>query len=848
MKKHLTPPLLLFTFLLFCQHIAAQKYESVLNKPRAYDPPAVSDKEAEDQKTLESAGAPYTRDPWIVVSDRDGNQTYNELGNGAQPLKTINFRDWFYVVAEQGRWIHIGKAEIIGGKNIVAGTFQDYGWVEKSKMLLWNSSLIDPNTKIHKKAFLLNKVEDIIDVVRSKDEKAVDIYHGPDMAKATEDPKTIYEFYFIYKDEGDRCLLGKDDQFSTRGVESLIGWVRKNKFVTWNTRIALEPNFEEAAFEERKNNKNYHLFGFKSPISADYQAKKGEVDDNDAYWDDDPVTLDAAKMSKSNKRRFNGNVVRFPLLSCQGDGRYYRTGVVGEITYQTLKGDLQKMDEVYYAKLLAEFRQKEEARYSYDVLFAIEATPALSSFRDAIIEGVKRMKAKLIDVENVRFGLVLYRDVPEEGRNKLCTVKPFTDKSDDFISWLKAAEFSRWEDSDAWTAMNYGLEQGLLDAGFDDNHTNIIVLLGNNADFMGDRLRKEKDKGHKAARFKNETGEMEPLVNKVVELLAERSAHIIAIQCRNEEGMGSPGKKFQEQARDLILQSATTQFQKYKNSEFVGEALGIGNPRMPELEEGNELLLEDGSCFGMLRKPALGKQLSSEDMSASLEKGVEKILTKVEGMWKKLHLIVEEGGSFDQVNPGDFKEGMLGLFSGLIEDNKLTKEDLKKINSKKYKLYAQVFMARQVENAKAPTCSMVLFMPEDDLRRYLDVLKQLKSAADKSADVQREYLYNTLIDLAGQYSGSNTGKDLKQYTVDELRNLMQGVQSETCGLPAKWDKLKIEQVKDRRKMNDNAVSTWVQEILNQTLELQKIANDKKYEFKYVTGNNTYYWIPIEYTF
>lgn len=824
--------LLFFLFAFSSSLILENDPKSVWGKPKSFDSP-------EDVPGLENKLDEQLKMPWIVVSDRDNNITLTSAGGG-DIQKTINFRDWFYVVDVQGGWIRIGKADLEGkdGKKIVSGTYQDYGWIEKSKMLLWTNSLVNATTKIHKKAFLLNKVEDINNILKLKNEKDVKVYPGP-VVTTSGMSKTIYEFYFVYKydSKSEMYLLGKDDRFGTRTIDdkSLIGWVERRRVTAWDTRLALEPNPQAEAFEERKGSRTFHVCAYNNQDPAENHAVQGVRDERSIYWDKDPVQLTKKEyLAQSDPKRFKGSVVRFPLLGCQG-GRYYRTGVVGEITYQTAKNELQKMDEVYYSHLTDQLRKKQTGKDNYDILLVIEGTKNLGEYREGIIQGIKKIKEELDSVSVVRFGVSIYRDIPEEARGKLHTFYPFDQNIDKVAKFLNESEFARWDDDDSWTSMYYGIHEGFRSCNINSANTNIVILVGNFADFSGHTVRRESHPSHKASISDN----------LLATEMSKQNVHFIGIQVQNAGDRCA--KKFQEQTRNLITQSAITQFQVYKDASLIDSKLDLGNPMMPELESGNELVLENGSTFGLLRKPNSNYSLSAQELTNTMQTAAKRVYRKVEGVWDKLRLVVEEGASFNDVNPGDFAEPMLNVFAKLKSEGKLSDDDIKKIVSRKYKLYAEVFMPRHIKDAKYPTCSIVLLMPAKDMMNYLAVLRNLVLVVDRPPDEQRDALYNTFVELVGQYVGNSKKPD--QISVDELRQTMQGIDQGSCDLPSRWGDIRIADIRNKKKMNDEEIRRRIGEIVTNTSKLQSIANEgRRYEFSYATDNEVYFWIPLEYTF
>ena len=74
---------------------------------------------------------------WRVYSDRDNNQTFKDPYLKT-PFKTIQFMDAFFVVQERWNAVRIAKYDgALGDKYTIQHDSLDYGWIEKTRLLLW---------------------------------------------------------------------------------------------------------------------------------------------------------------------------------------------------------------------------------------------------------------------------------------------------------------------------------------------------------------------------------------------------------------------------------------------------------------------------------------------------------------------------------------------------------------------------------------------------------------------------------------------------------------------------------------------------------------------------------------
>ena len=349
--------LLLLIFGTFCLSIQAQKTK-VLNKPLKFERP-ISYKQGDGKNDYELLKGERGDEPWIVISDRDNNKTYVDRSEESSVKKVLSFGTAYRIIDEKDEWLKIGSQvdpnEYVDKKGKIS--VSDFGWIKKDKLLLWNNSLSDPITKIHLKGFLLNKAKNF----NSKELKKVYYYSSPDLKDTS--PKgelDLYNFYFIYKIEyhegagNDRYLLGVDSKYNPYlSPDNLKGWVDQRRIDEWNTRLAITPNFEDDAFAERKSNSNLRVRGFDTYRQCKQLAEIDNTITKNLLWDSDPTILtDKTLLSRTDPKRYNKNIIRFPILKFEPNSYYYRSGVIathgdGNISIQRAEivDDIMKKEE-----------------------------------------------------------------------------------------------------------------------------------------------------------------------------------------------------------------------------------------------------------------------------------------------------------------------------------------------------------------------------------------------------------------------------------------------------------------------------------------------------------------------
>ncbi len=826
-------------FLPFVPLFSQKDPDRVLGKPAAFFKPEEMKMEEITERYVDRKNRDYSdKVPWIVLADRDGARTFDSPNDG-RLVRNLAFKEWFYVAEEDGGMIRIGRGEVSGLK-VEKGTWQDYGWVKKSDVLLWANSQVDARTGIHKKAFLLNKVDDIEQIKNLEKKEIVKIFNHP-YSGTTIGNKTIYEFYFIYKKENDRFLIAKDAVLTTRSAEgSLVGWVPASRVAEWNTRIALEPNFNPEAFAERKANPGFRVAAYGNDEYAKNHVERAAIQVREAYWANDPAGVPPAQLATSDPRRFKGGVMRFPMLNDNGD--YYRTGVIGDITVKTMSQELDKINEINYSGIVEANEHSRRARDNYNVLLVVEGTPIMEPYRQSLSESIGLIRRQLSEVPNVRFGVAVYRDVPETEKGKLFEILPLTSDQGKLTDFINNIEFARWYDNDPWTAMYYGIHQAVLEAGLKKEDTNILILVGENGDYRGDRLRRAKNEGDRTA--------IE--ANTIVDKLCELNIHFIAMQCRNMDER--PDDVYARQCRNFILENSKCQHDLIRGVPDYIPEIQIVNPDIPEVTAGNIIDLKGGTTIGTVYRARQGSGLSREEYLDWLVQATNKVFNFTEKFWDTMSRIVNDGNSIEDVSSGAFTPAIAKAIKQFYEGSskkQWTEKDIINMANQKYKLYAEVFVPKRIKKAKYDAFSYVLFMPRNDLEDYLNTLKKLAVASEGTPDVQREQLFNTLVELLKQFTGdaSLRNNDPKNTSVESLRQIMQGVTKEGLRIGEELDEFMISDFLNKRKMPDEKVHAFIRRVLNNTKVLEDILRaGRNYEFLYTTGNESYFWVPVEFTF
>ena len=532
----------------------AQKEIELMYKPQQYYNP-LNYKDEDLKKFLNEKGKDnIKKETWVVFSDRENNICYSDPNSNAKPNgKKMKFIESFYVSEQTEDWIHIYKlGQMPSGNRTRPGThIDDYGWVEKSKMLLWTNGLRDINTKIYLKSFILYKINIVNELLAGNTKNAAPILKGPDSKYNRSKEINLYDFYYVFKQEGDYLLLATEVQTTSGTIEShIIGWVDKRYQAEWNTRLTLEPNFTESAFEERKSNENFQVQYYDNAASASKHNSSGHIAEKPLVINADPVTKEGSYDPVD--RRLPGSVMRLPVLGAfEG---YYWTGVMS-----TLSEKKVDIDQLKRAKMQDEYNNLSFEKDKYDILFVIEATKSMQDRKELIKESILNIQKSLVDVEKPRFSVAFYRD-PKYTSKPFFKIKPFTENVNEIVETINNQDFIN-EDFDVYTTMYYGIEQGVLQAGFGNNHTNVVVVIGNNPDFNYNAILDAKC--NKCTERIN--------VDKLIEKLSDFRVHLVFIEPEQKDE--SLRQDFIDQTQNILLEVSKRNHASYSTMEQLNSQL-----------------------------------------------------------------------------------------------------------------------------------------------------------------------------------------------------------------------------------------------------------------------------------
>jgi len=155
-----------------------------------------------------------------------------------------------------------------------------------------------------------------------------------DLSKNTGDEALYFQCFYVYKTTEEWILLGEDPVLRVEEKEAkqaIAGWVPKDRVTLWNTRVAVEPNWEPEAKRER-------CWCTKAKFVTDeYEALKyhhnRSIDSSMIIWDQDNCNATG---------RFPPEQMRFPVLETNSivDENIFKTCVTSQTVTLARQGEI----------------------------------------------------------------------------------------------------------------------------------------------------------------------------------------------------------------------------------------------------------------------------------------------------------------------------------------------------------------------------------------------------------------------------------------------------------------------------------------------------------------------------
>jgi hypothetical protein len=830
--------LLLFSFV-----GASYGQKKVLGYPQAFNELTDPFAEGRYEQLIQQAGLKKKSAfiPWMVTIDRNGVRAYDKP-NGNQ-IGLLGFGKQFYVMDEREDWLQLTD-EKVECKGLQLST-NCYGWVKKQDLLLWNECLLNTSTKSFLEVLLVGEPQYPVDLCSSNE--LAPVFNSPSGKELKADCYFEKAYYFVYKKEAGYYLLGKRPNINYKDSTVLLGWVNGNRLLEWNTRLGLEPNFEQDAFQERKNNPKFRVAGFKQFRDAEAYCD-GLISIERAEYHLDPVFAPMQELSKNDPKRYSETRMPFPVFALNTNGSScYQTAVcyaVGQLARcpETGKTGVKKITVEKHAQITQRLHEMAVKSKSFNVVFVVEGNSEMALLKPALNTALDEIKSKIQseapDAE-VKFGALIYKDVKGanadlKGRDLIELIGLKNDEKA-VKEWINRADFSSSNGTGNSPALYFGLREAIHRVGFEKNATNIVIVVGLHGNYSYDPEIK-RAYGGKA---------FEVNLMDLSALISTNNINLISIQCRNKNDHAT--QFFSRQMYRIPFEMAKYRYEIQYAKELPGvrrvfERLSY-KPSVPEMEDPEE----DNSAWTTLENSALfaGIYRMRGDSGVILPQHFNAVLNNAVGeiTKKAVHFDAElSQWDFEKINRSGFDAQLAEVLAQLCKEFGLDEN----FAEEKVQLFTPIYFCRQPQGAKYPTFSFVSFWNEYELSRWESFTRRAFSIIDQGYPEKRKILHDLLCDILSDLGGNPKEKPCGEYKISEIMGRLLGVggagidMGQTC-----FPDIKVRCILDSRCLSDEALDELIRCMGKYEKSLKKykrcyISGD----FSFNRGAGKYYWVKL----
>ena len=390
---------------------------------------------------------------WKVYSDRANNRTYTEPDALSNVHSTLEFMEQLNVADVRNGFALVYKSFYAGLE--IDKDAQCFGWIPVDNLLLWEECPLT-HSKIYQKALVVH------DPLKhgSIAEKNPPFLLEPDK-NAGENPyqrAKDLEIYFVMKTEdvgNTKFYLLSRSMLIGNITQTVYGWIPGEYITEWNQRLLIEPTYASQAVDYYKSKNIYPTIFF-------------DMDDARQLWTNEVMNNPLWLYSDFNDQRMHQYAMRNPILT-KGEIAADIYSVASISSISTVKID---------PELLKRIELMKQAKDNINVTFVIDATSSMKTYFQSVANALSTIMQGDFKYE-MRTGVVFYKDTNSPDN---ITYKKLTNRIEEVSSFVALnQETIETSGSNDYAAVFLGLETALdsRKMGFDNTHTNFIILIGN---------------------------------------------------------------------------------------------------------------------------------------------------------------------------------------------------------------------------------------------------------------------------------------------------------------------------------------------------------------------------------
>ena len=403
--------------------------------------------------------------------------------NGAQQINTASTGDHFVVFAERKGYLLLAAGPT-WGEQIIDMNFK--GWGKKSDFILHRMAIRKKG--IWRKAMVVNFIpsEQQTQLV-DQDFQIASIYNNPECQGEPIEKIRVFRFLFVFEtnprcsDQPKSVLVGNKPVLSSK--EDLLGWIPIHRITLWDTREALEINFDQNAQASRESLALPASVFENLQTAYLYAASKGQ-------HNNEVIRKNRISTENFSIKYWPPGIIRYPILrridmrNLKNDEKddIYEIGFIGN----TIK--LGNNDEAFKGEISRERAAQQQQALELtikdfsklDILFVVDATssmgPYLKATANAIENALQSISEQYSDDWDIRFSGAIFRDYEDEKNNNLFNHQDLTANREAVTKFFRNAK-DKSADMDYPEAVFYGLRNAIIATHFRPRSMRYVVLI-----------------------------------------------------------------------------------------------------------------------------------------------------------------------------------------------------------------------------------------------------------------------------------------------------------------------------------------------------------------------------------
>ncbi|MFD2285274.1 VWA domain-containing protein [Pedobacter petrophilus] len=723
--------------------------------------------------------------PWIVFSDREDNYTTTAPG-GSLIMKKIGFMEPFYVSKAENGYLKLikYKAGMIRGRKISdKKSAISYGWISKSKLLLWQRAFSNQKTGYAEKSIgivngknALTEPKFYFDTTDS-----ILVYNTPEL-KDRRTKVRLHEISYIYKksEDGKKYLIGSDDQLvADTALKSIYGWVSSEVVHNWGDRLYIT------------------------------SAKPGNEDSDDS-------TATAIKSGTDKGTAFvvdpllpRENLILKSVPVVSDDEGSYSVGIAADV-YNKKDNKILTINGASLS--YQDYLKLRKNKNKINVLFVVDGGSSMTKYLSGMTNTISSFENIMTDFgkgSNVSYGGVVYRGEAGCALQGIF-VSPIQNDYRKLMSFLsnQAKNTLRCNGEIAEGPVFEALKAGLSQFKAKKNETNLIILVGSTGNIGGTN---------------------NYLINELSEQVAQADARILALQVYSD--FNQSFNDFVIQSRKLVSESAIRAAEYRKNTMVKGEGLKSFQPYNTSLQDSISYYLDypkNSLIQGGVVFPTKGAVNSNQSMTIALRRFVKETNMDIYNQISSLDSAFRLTG-ISRKNLSAEVEGQLPA--------PVDAEVADRMPHNAFKYYSTANVSAEVVKNHPSTLQYAIVLNNMEYKQIVDVFSIMLGQnlqADQSSF--RSKLVKNYVKMPKQLLGMKTSSgDIKAMTLANYIKLVTGLPLNNEFL----SKYKVGDLKSTSKMPLDQFESYIK-LLNQSVEQIKRATQIEQQF--LSNGKIYYYI------